>query len=128
MILLAMHSFLRLPLGDSVIFQMDYGTSPQRITFPGGSVAVPGLMFSAEQLGERPSGRSVKRELEGMAGFFHRCPVSSLDSAYAALLSGCRSCSYGCVAWHVCGGQNRVRKPRETSLNELGDSKEKNRL
>lgn len=47
MILLAIYSLLRLPMGDTVIFQMDYGTSPQRITFPGGSVAVPGLMFSA---------------------------------------------------------------------------------
>lgn len=88
-------------------------------------------MFSAVlQLGWRPSGCSVKRELQRMASFLYRCPVSSLDSAYTAVLSERRPCSYSCVAWHVCGGQSEVRKPCETAVNalELDDSKEQNRL
>lgn len=72
----------------------------------------------------------MKRELQRMAGFLHRCPVSSLDSAYTAVLSELRSCSYSCVAWHVFGGQTEVRKPRETSVNtlQLDNSKEQNKL
>lgn len=65
-----------------------------------------------------------------MAGFLHRCPVSSPDSACTAVLSEPRFCSYSYMAWHVCGGQSGVRKPRETSVNvvELDNSKEQNGL
>lgn len=94
-------------------------------------MAVPSLILSAVlQLGWRPGGCSVRRELQRTAGFLHRCPVSSLNSAYTALLSELGSCSYGCVAWHVCRGQSRVRKPCETQADalELDHSKEQNRL